>query len=220
MKKVKTVIGYPRSGNHWLCYCIDQISNCGIHRESYAHGNTIKFWNLLNSKQDNLIFIFRNYKESIVRHLNENVNMSNIIEQLSGKTSKEINRDKTDYIALLKMYDEYPDDKKFLFFFEDLLKNPKKELERFLKFTEEDLSTVDGFMEKIKYHKQQSLMYYKNNVQTTVTNGELSKLIFHSLVLSKQDRIKIDNHLKENFPNLFEKYLNRYSEEKDDPISS
>jgi len=211
MKIIESIIGYPRSGNHWLCYCISCISNCKIGQESYAHGNTIQYWNKFND-QNNFVFIFRNYKESIVRHLRENISIDNIIEQLSGISAKEINKDKTDYIALLKMYDEYPPDKKFLIFYEDLIKNPEKELKRFLEFTGEDLSRADEFIKKIDYHKRQSLMYYKNNVQSPITNGNKNNLIFHSLKLNKQDRICIDNYLKEKFPILFEKYLTRYSE--------
>lgn len=210
MKKIHSVVGYPRSGNNWLCYCLSKISNCGISQLSYAHGNTFNFWKNIANNENNLVFIIRNYKECIVRHTNANFKI--IKMELSGSTPIETGKEDTDYISLMKLYDSYSENRKYLVYYDELIKNPERTLNNLLKFTQEDSDKLNEFMKNYDYHKNFSLKKYSNLIQPPITKGEINKITFHRNKLSINQRHELDNYINRKFPNLFEKYLIRYAE--------
>jgi len=112
-------LSYPRSGSNWLCYIIEELTRYKVDSSSYqipgklngkypliekAHGHMRFFWKEFNPEKNKLIFMMRNYKECIVRHLNK-TDFAGIIENLRGKTPLERDSDKvTDYMADLALY--------------------------------------------------------------------------------------------------------------------
>ena len=201
------IMGYPRSGNHWLRYCMANAIKIPM---NYCHGNTKQIWESYSKQKSILILIVRNYKESIVRHGCHDFNT--IKRQLLGISPIERGCNGTDYMAILKMYDEYDDNKKHLVYFEDLILDVEKELYRLAEFFKNDNHNIKEFMENIKKHVATSLEICKTESQRGITLGDKNKLIYHSNTLSKKLKLDLDSYLEQNHKHLFDKYLTRYKE--------
>lgn len=212
-KNKKIVVGYPRSGNHWLKYCIENALNIPI---GFCHANGVNVWNYIsNDNSLRLVMIVRNYKECVIRHVcsSNKFNFFNIIlSEMSGVTPVEVKKkNKTDYVALLNLFNNYAHEK-ILIYYEDLITEPEKELYRLAEFFKVEDHNIKEFMNDFKKHKRKSLRITAGETQKPETNG--NALIHHSNKISKPRRIELDNHLIENFSDLFEKYLKRYKEDE------
>lgn len=203
------VIGYPRSGNNWLCYCLSFF--CG-HDIGFTHGNDAKFLKDLLNKDLCKVLIIRNYKEALIRHKGS-PDFKRLKEDLRNLNCIESKEDRTDYVALLKIYDELPEDKRILVYYEDLIINPGTELKRILKDLDGyDERTYKSFIENIEFHKSTSLTKYGNSVHPPVTMGDPDKLLHYSKVMPSQSKRELDSYLERSFPHLFSTYLLRYKE--------
>lgn len=203
---MKIVLGYPRSGNHWLVYCMKYAINQSLW---FSHGNNLKFWdNCKNKNYSSIVFILRNYKECVVRHCETNIDI--IKKELSGDGPTEKIKSKSDYLAILKLFDSYDKDKKILVYYEDLISNPENELNRLADYFNVDKNNVQTFMNNFNEHKNNSLKWCGNETQKPETNG--NNIIHHSNKLTKEQRIELDELVMKNNKELFEKYLTRYSE--------
>lgn len=206
-KDFNGILGYPRSGNHWLMYCLKE---CFGNSPYYSHGNNKNFYEVADKGNGTYICIVRNYKECIVRH-EDTVSLNKIFSQLQNQLDF-VKNDKTDYIAILDWFDKYVDDQKYLIYYEDLILDPKTEMYKIANFVKRTEHNIDDFIEHLDKHKEQSLKNYNDNIQRTITNGEPNKLIYYSKKLSVENKKKIDQHIENNYPELFQKYLIRYKE--------
>jgi hypothetical protein len=210
------IIGYPRSGNNFTRYIIRHIANKEV---GYAHGNQEAFWT--NPKIGPRIFVLRNYKECIPRHLAFKT-FERIIDQLQdlnsidylGKNWKDWKGRiigpgmRTDYISLIRYYDEYPD-KKMMIYYEDLITDTSTEVRRINDFLNSVgmPSNCTEFLDDLKNHAKTSRKQYH---EPCFSGGD--KVLYHSKEIPEEDRKKVDEYLKAKFPEIFEKYLKRYSE--------
>jgi len=227
MKKTY-LMSYPRSGNTWLRYIVEFFAKT----KSYGHtgcdvdnnisekiktlGNVDnnnepflfkRHWfeknDNPNYNEDNLIVILRNYKECIVRH--------------SGKKSFEDfcgiimgNHIFGDYMFGLKVYEKWGGKKEILYY-EDLIINPRAQIEKILSFFDIPIDgRLDEFMNNYELHKKESLKYYSQNIAQSATNGDSGKLKFHSNIYNEKQIKERDDFVNEKFPDLYEKYLKRY----------
>ena len=221
MNDRKLILGYPRSGNNWIKYCINNITGSGV---EYSHGNHERFWKTnAISKDFKLIFIIRNYKESLTRHRYNNKDCLNrkphdnekrMMDDLMGITPLDRGFvDQLDYIAILKFYEEYNEKRKIKIHFEDMIMNPEKEIRNLMDLLEyKNEGKINDFVKNIERHKIESIRLYDTKIQKTVTRGKVDQLIHHSRKLRKEFRLQMDNHLETNFSELFKKHLLRYKE--------
>ena len=122
-----------------------------------------------------------------------------------------------DYIAILQRYDEMPDDKRLLVYYEDLMVDPAPVLGMVFMFLEKfNYKPVGRFSEPmvdflngIDWHHERSRKLYNNGFEHTPceTTGEL---IHHSKKLPVEEVQKIDEYLEVTYPDIFQKYLMRY----------
>ena len=138
--------------------------------------------------------------------------MDSIIWQLSDISAADEDN-KTDYISLLKHYDQVGDNA-VLIYYEDLITEPKKTLMDVANFIDipDGEMKVNDYIDNIDAHIEKSLKICGNNSSAPITKGDATKLIHHSKILSDAEKRKIDQHLQDNFNPLFEKYLLRYKE--------
>lgn len=214
------LISYPRSGTNWTAYIIENVcrlpviavhasksivyneevhnsSACIIHK---SHVDNEKFIYKYNKETDNLICIVRNYKESVVGHGLAKFNFERFKDKTKGQGS-------FDYMSVLKIFDENNNDK-LLIYYEDLLSNPEIEINKIVAYCKQFGGKTDcnEFINNITEHRRKSLLLY--GMENSKSKGEY--VHFYSKKLTDEMKAKMDEHLQNKFPVLFEKYLKRY----------
>ena len=230
------LLSFPRSGNTWVRYCVEYLTkypttSCqsSIYPEEWPIA--LKERNSLNSlingiegvKEENphilvkkhtifsteinnypIILLIRNYKECLIRNYGVNRAREYIFSNVQDEN--------TSYLDMLKYFDKW-ENNKILFYYEDILLNPKSfifSLSNFFRISDKKL--IRDFIENIDFHKSIGIKCYQNINQNSITKGNKNKTIFHSNVLSIKEKIKWDNEIEKKDPYLFNKYLKRYSE--------
>lgn len=219
------LLSYPRSGNSWLRYMIEWITGVAtIGDDNFVCDTSIRVKDIKafpiedgepfitkkhsmdHDKIDEsrgLIFLIRNFKECIPR----NAEHKSKFEMLFYKCLTE-SRDS--YISLLKTYDEWDCDRKIIIYYEDLITNPYLEMLRLLIFLgrlHECLPRLQEFFENIDDHHAKSIAMYEKHTSSSITKGKM--VSFHESNLP--DPKLWESRLRERFPLLYFKYLERYS---------
>jgi hypothetical protein len=137
---------------------------------------------------------YNDYSYVFLRHLDSNsVNFSKF--------------QSVDYFQNLYYFDNYQK-QKLLVFYEDLMKNPKREMVRMFNFLGEDKHRFNSFYNNLDAHKNESLRLYVRAQGKSFTKGENKNV--HVDNLGKDICKSIDEIIKKRHPLLWEKYLNRY----------
>lgn len=177
-----------------------------------------------------LILLIRNYKENIVNnHLNDNLSSKQLIDifkqyhiqvRLHGRpipcVSYKVNVPKPTikrYFENLIFYDSFQG-AKMIVYYEDLLNDPIKEMERFAHFMGYDVNCISE--EKIRelpsVTKRNMDWYYENFPERKQRASKGRGVDFYSKQYPKMIRKRIDYYVAHTFPKLFAKYLRRYKE--------
>lgn len=213
------LLSYPRSGNTWFRCCIEVLtemwtlpntSNFGIIRNTFKEksGIILNKRHILKNEDKNpnnkLILLLRNYKEVIIRHCSINK-----INQCIHLTFHAENF-KFNYIQNISDFDKWQGEK-LLIYYEDFILNPEKELKRSLDFLGQDESKLENFVSNFEFYKNKGITVYTNgNKNKSITEGNTT--IYHSKKINKEERIQWDTVVKNRVPNLYDKYLIKYSE--------
>lgn len=111
------------------------------------------------------------------------------------------------YMQHLQFFDEWPEDKKFLIKYEDILDNPYKVINDLAKFLHSSDARVKELLSSYKKFSKKVFLSYKNHVGTS--NIELKKS-FHRKRFSENEIKLLEDRLKETNRYLFDKYLKCY----------
>ncbi len=226
------LLSFPRSGNHWLRYCLQYLTG----RQTFEHfprGNFAQLkkwveftnetsmpieqnkeiiWKVhfpyyfaftggYNLQNDKLIFLLRDYKECLIRQVSPTVFDGDFLAKY----------DVFLYFQNLQFYCNWPQNKKILIYYEDLIVKPEETLKRILNFLEEDTKPLSNFLKFYQKHKTNSLLYYAKNIGKPITLGRSIK--HHAANLTKDKKVEIDMKIARAYPYLWEKYLkNKYAE--------
>lgn len=202
------ILSYPRSGNTWTRYCIeflterptvgiaDSLSRLKMPILFSSYENCVfRKSHYLDINPNKLLFLIRNFKECIPRHLHVN--------SLSPTAIKGIN----DYLNLLRLYDEH-DKEKMIVYYEDMISGDEDFFLEFTEFIGGTEERLDEFLSNIDEHRERGVQIYINRGEYSVTEGK--KEIHHSKELNTdlwdQKALEIDRELAE-------KYLSRYIDE-------
>lgn len=222
------LLSFPRSGNTWVRYCIEQMSGrptegqlgsqytvkpyaiCqGINKEELQHVDLtlnpiIKKLHRISSKDryaGKLIVLVRNYKECLIRHSSD----------ISVETYANDMNQLTNYFHVLEEYELWDNDKKILFYYHDII-NPSnfrkfcKDLFKFLDLNEETCGDYRRDMIKNQaHHRMVSGKYYQDGQRS---GG--NKTIYHSKDMTDSQHKEWDRGFREHNPYLFDKYLSIY----------
>ena len=171
-----------------------------------SHFHTcFKGWNQNNNK---LIFLSRNPKEIFFRELlNKNVPIS--VESIKNFLPRIF----PSYINRFKVYDLWPKKNRLLIFYDDTIGNSNLflQLEKLLNFVGVSFSfekeNYDQFFEKILtfYKKEQKYAY---GGLSTSKSGP--KKIYYTKNIDRELLKMIDNYLKVQNPEIWNKYLKRF----------
>jgi hypothetical protein len=222
-KNLYLIASYPRSGNHWVRYIIEYISQ----RPTLgADASDVPLCKKISSLKTNgkpiaikthymgiekfhakrmrgLIVIVRNYKEALLRH-NKYINNNNLKNKRASITSN--------YIKIIKTYHKW-DGPKMMLYYEDLIsKSPVESITKISDFIKNTSpKKLKNIIKNIDKHKEISVSYYDKIVKSgSVTKGKIP--IFHSKKLTDINRKKWDQYIKKKWPNLYKDYLVRYKE--------
>jgi len=227
------LLSYPRSGNTWTRYIFEAISKRSSIGYSVGHpadraiGSRLRLdvdfdqpailkkshcLNQQERKSDkSLILIIRNYKEAITRHLTDDrvPAIKNPVERFKLHLTGNDAFDHIDYIYPIIAFDNWKHNK-HLIYYEDLIAHPQRtihDLSNFCGFSTED---TDFFLANLKKHRESGCKIYSAK---SYTKGKKTK--FHLHRISKTNRKLIDQHIKDNFSDIFNKYLKQYAENTD-----
>lgn len=223
IEKEKTfLLSFPRSGNTWTRYCVEYLTKRPTGESPYLTPENIKnehingplgnFFPLgtnlskpplikchnlgtFISKDYKLVTLVRNYKECLLRH--SLYNLTDAKSYIRG------------YFSVLETYDNWPEDKKHLIYYEDLILSPKKILSKLLEFLEEEKTNLPSFMLNYSEHKKNALSIYNELTE----HGSLSSgddVLFHSKVISEDQLIPLDKLCENHNKRLYNLYLSRY----------
>jgi hypothetical protein len=214
------LLSYPRSGNSWFRYCVENIckqrtigylysdlKDKGIMPEYRGNNHYIlikrhETSDIENTVNNKLLFILRDYNEVIIRHRGSD---HNIIKEHEEKHLDPFQGGSFNYISTLEFYEQFIGDK-LLIYYEDLVQNTEQILYQAISFlTNQDRSEdIINFTRHIVEHKQKSIALYG----ASKTKGNLS--IKHSAHISQKQKKIYSEFLKQQYSLLFEKYLYRY----------
>lgn len=222
------LMSYPRSGNHWTMYIIEYFCQrtdlyerpvTGDHtyvgvplyqeslfEEEDLQRNIIKVHCPKNNSKFPMIFILRNFKEVLARHLCDPAEKpENICNRIKLAIT---NRDY--YFSNIKVFDEMDPEERLLVYYEDLLDFPAREITRIVTFLsgECDSSRVKEFCLNLEEHQRRGLRHYQYNKPVSY----LADHRRHTHQLSVESLRKLDRMVEEMYPELWDKYLSRYAD--------
>jgi hypothetical protein len=220
------LLSYPRSGNTWLRYCLEFLtqrptfSRIGLYHAkqqpiAWSAGFDIDLdkpiiekihapreLGAFNIHADKLILLLRNPKEQILRLTHHS------ITALQQDRSIGIGYRIGVYFDNIALYDKWPKHMRLCVYYEDLLTSPRETLSQILLFLDEPLSRLDSFMRDYEYHKQRAITFYR----TGSSNG--IDLLFHSRKVAYEHRQKVELWLVSLWPEIWDRYLQCYAEER------
>lgn len=224
------LLSYPRSGNTWMRYCIEALTQrptAEYNPEAksislplgYTCGHSLDLsmapvWKVHNrdqfnfagyqhnSQSDVLIFLIRNPKEAIIRHVGK-VPLNRLFFGAA------LNKFKL-YFEDLNIYNQWSG-KKILIYYEDFITNPRDTLDRLLKFLGDSGNELNVFFAEYEKHKAMAIKFY-DFFGGSQTQG--NDLLYYSRKLPPRVRKSIDLWALKFNANLWNIYLkDRYSEE-------
>lgn len=158
-------------------------------------------------KGDKLLFILRNPKENIRR------NTIGIAPSFDDFQHVFFDHDPIFELYLYNLYffEHWKKESRLLIYYEDLVLNPVSEMEKVLKFFGEPITDLlnQNFLKEIG---QQTLTFYHNRY--ALSGGSHSKgedVAYHSKQIPPEILHSIDQFLEKTYPDLWKKYLKRYS---------
>ncbi len=183
----------------------------------YGAHNPNALWIKKNGEfNDILIVVVRNYRECMLRQFKSMENILyhlecearyNWLDQSNFKCRAFLNH-KEHYINALRCYEYWNPSKRYLIFYEDLIKDPAPILLDIMQMVG---VMPDGdtwhFFEYLEDHKRNCLTLYEGN------GGSQSKgqdLLYHSRRAGLRGCQQIDGCIEGLFPHYFNKYLSRY----------
>ncbi len=223
------LISFPRSGSSWMMYIIQYLTrqpwDVGVNKPQifpplkkevdtglplhYRSHSSSGLQVLRNTKRpykphkegDKLILMLRNYRECTLRHFS--YDKTKVHNQLHAN-----NKSPSNYFNLISTYELWNPENRLLVYYEDLMKNPKQEIMRVSKFIGSDTDRTENFLSHLKQHADASFAQKR-----TPTDSKGKDLNFHSKKISPNDLKKMDTVVRANYPEYWDKYLNRYSVE-------
>ena len=220
------LLSYPRSGNTWTRYSIEYltkrptcISACFIEGAkvpplNFPIGNTydigidndrepvIKTHRLglkVNPDEDYLILVIRNFKECIFRENHTKRKSLALLEKPNNR-----------YYQNIRDFDRWPEDRRLLIYYEDLITNPVKEYKKLTSFFTEGSERIEAFINEYDLHRQNCIAYYQRFSGKSTTKGK--KKLHHSKKFFPCELAKMDQLAKKHLGELYDKYLIHYSE--------
>lgn len=174
-------------------------SKTTLYREH--HGHLLAPWNKNGNK---LLFVLRNYKESIHRKTNL-------------KNAKDFRDVFTDdgpvlwqYINNIRIFHHWDVNNRLLIYYEDLISDPMNEVKKILKFFDEPIPIylTNEFLHDVAMKALNS--YHEQHIDSGGSHSKGQDLEYHTKQLPVKCIKAIDHFMETHFPVLWQNYLKRY----------
>ena len=110
------------------------------------------------------------------------------------------------YFDNIEFFDQLPKENKLLIYYEDLIHETEKEIYRISDFFGCSYEHIPVLMKDYGKYKNRILAFYPENK----TSG--TEKIHYSKKYSEEQKKQIDDYVKRHYPDLWQKYLQRYKE--------
>lgn len=208
------LFSYPRSGNTWLRYCLEWITQrptiepsmwgpvawrasytvdldkAPIHRAHSRDQILSKSINT-NMEVDKLIFILRHPHETVARY----DSWRELLKEHAFQPLAYY------YFDNIEFFDAWPAERRLLIHYEDLMTSPRETLARILTFLEEPLTRLDLFMHDYEKHRQESIGLYKG----CMSKGD--DILFHSKQIPLDKLQELNTWIRQTYPHIWDNYL-------------
>lgn len=209
------ILSYPRSGRTWITYMLltlydlnfldpetvrnqqTSLENGPPYRCSHLHSDL----QTVDRNENKIIVFLRNYKECIRRNYNCDTNLA-YKSIISNTGQMQL------YIGNLEMYDNWSPENRLIIFYEDVIFNPRESFEKLADFLGLDISKIDDFMNDFEKHRQLCLNKYSHSQGYSASQG--IDVLHHTKQYTPLQIMKINERVRLNNPDLWEKYLFRY----------
>ena len=224
------LLSYPSSGNTWMRYCIEFITkrptgeapylfpmqkencymNCPLTNNfslgvDYDAHPVIKIHDiserLSQGDNDYLLVLVRDYKEAFLR----NQEHDDFKESLALLKNPE-NR----YLRALRAYRQWPEDRKILLYYEDLIQFPEETFHQLADFFQVDHEIISLFLQDFDFHRNNAITIYERDQSNSFSKGK--DVHYHGKFLTIEQKKEFDFVCEEMEPELFNSYLIRYKE--------
>lgn len=237
------ILTNPKSGSHLLLYSIMKITKRPLrgrlplwifendppyfHTENMMQypldfskpttywGHEYYLLGFLNHRENKLIFIIRNYKENICSQLvlkyreqSKNIDLEKaLLNEVTGEGMifKE-------YMIRLQLFDHWHPQDRCLVSFEDLLHHPEVFVPQVMSFIGDDSDYTDFIAHYDDFKAELMERYSKKDKRTGAGSDEK----FFSVKISPEILREVDHYVCQHYPDLWVKYLERYSESRID----
>lgn len=237
------ILTNPKSGSHLLLYSLMKITKRPLrgrlpleyfyndpacyppeNRMNYPldfrkptvyWGHEYHYLRSLNINNNKLIYILRNYKETIISNIMLNYNLRSIErdrDQIEIAFKNEIFNDGMvfkEYRYRLETYDTWNHANRCLVCFEDLVNNPDRFVPMVLNFTKDTDDYKNFILHYDDFKKELQESYDKKNNRT----GSGSDLRYFSDRMRPETLKEVDHYVKNRYPTLWVKYLGKFAEE-------
>lgn len=206
------------AGNHLLRNSrTNQIESSKIYHFEHSHGLEClseilqRDWReVFHPQSDYLILILRNYKESMLRHFDDNADQ--VLDHLRDDSSC-VNQLR--FFQHLRHFDNWPKERRLLIYYEDLMTKPKEEFSIFINFLGIPDTRLNSFINNLQQHQQNVIDLYnrehiKRHLPGIGSRSEGKDLLFHSKKVPNEILMQMDEIAKARAPDLYQKYLKRF----------
>jgi len=209
------LVSYSRSGTNWIRYFVEattgkptpgqsRLVEGGDYYIDRAHAGFYRI-----DKYEKLVLILRNYKECIIRHHGIESIRNNYKSVKDFLKDDSVSQPANWYTKNIEAFDNFEKDK-LLIYYEDLLTDPATNFQKLGEFLGIDSHETSSFITNIAEHKNKSIKAYTKGVHISETQGDATKIDFHSRKLSQSEVEEIDTFFKSHNRELFDNYLKRY----------
>lgn len=219
MKQI-ILLSFPRSGNTFTRYILEQITHFESHgyntkmdQVSVSDGNKnldgkiLKFHGhvpsdkeqiLKKEQETKLLFLIRNPIECFIRHSKPNCYMPIVNDKPHSNVDY--------FFTNIDIYEKFDGNKKILYY-EDMILNFRQYVNNLIEFVGDSKVSIDEFMANEKQHKQNGLKFY-NKFQRSYTAGK--EMLFHSRNESEEMKELFWSNFKERVSLEESKIFERY----------
>lgn len=157
-----------------------------------------------------VLLIIRNYKECLIRQFKTKWQQYESVEDFL--TSTNLHTPPLWYIENIKAFEAYNGVKACLYY-EDMVNEPIQFLDALKSFLNLNDKKIEDISHNLPQHQKKSVELYTKRGKKSYTSGKKENLESHSKGLTDQQRSEFDRYYQQKYPELYAKYLNRYSED-------
>lgn len=185
-------------------------------KKTFYWGHEYSSLNNMNSNQNQLIFILRNFKENLVRKLiaankisRKNYNGLKAFQMIKEDILKDGLFTK-EYFIRVRTFEKWNAKNRLLVTYQELVSDPVNTFEKVLDFLSDSKERLADYAANLEEIKQKALNYYDAHKTKSITKGKSFRFYRQNVPLKLLR--EIDSIVAKKYPIIWEKYLFKHAE--------